>query len=151
MLMVTWIGRSASPKSWAATFLRIRSAKIRAPLGRGLGQQHHELLAAVAGHDVHRALLPPEDRAQLPQHPVARQVAVGVVDLLEVVDVHHQAGELGVVAVGPLHFLHQLFRQGPPVEGLGQRVGLGQRLHLLPAQHRALEVVRLLERLRRPP
>ncbi len=59
---------------------------------RGLAaRQHHgELFAAVAGQSVHR----PDAAVQGPRHAsqdlVAREVAIGVVDLLEMVDVEHQ-------------------------------------------------------------
>ena len=127
MLMVTWTGRVPSPKSVPPPRRRIRSAKIRRPGRPGLREQHHELLAAVAGHDVHRALFALGRIApSAPQHPVAGQVAVRVVDVLEVVDVHHQAGQHRVVAVGALQFLDQLVRQRAAIEGVGERVGLRQ-------------------------
>ncbi len=150
-LIVTRTERPASPKSWFATRRRIRSAKMRRPAGSGLGQQHDELLAAVSGHDVHRPLFPAQDDGELAQDVVAHQVAVRVVDLLETVDIHHQAGQHRAVPVGPLDFLRQLLVQRPPIEGLGERIGLGQLLHLLPAQHGVLEIVGLLERGHRGP
>src|SRR5215217_2524051 len=57
-----------------------------------LGQEHHELLPTIARYDIHGALFPLQQVGQLLQHPVAYQVAIRVVDLLEIVDVHHHAG-----------------------------------------------------------
>ena len=145
-LMVTRTGLPGSPKSWVATRRRIRSAKFRDSAAVVSGQQHDELLAAVARDDVHRALLPLEQAGELLEHPVAHQVAVGVVDLLEVVDVDHHAGEHGGVPGGAVHLLLQLLHQRAAVEAVGERIGLGQLPHLLLAHDRVLEVVRLLER-----
>ena len=112
----------------------------------GLGQQHDELLAAVARHDVHRPLLPLEQGGELLEHPVAHQVPVGVVDLLEVVDVDHHAGEHRGVPGGAVHLLLQLLHQRAAVEAVGERIGLRQVPHLLLAHDRVLEVVGLLQR-----
>jgi hypothetical protein len=52
-----------------------------------IGQQHHELLAAVAGGDVRRADLLLQDPGDAPEHLIAGHVAVGVVVPLEVIHV----------------------------------------------------------------
>ncbi len=74
--------------------------------GIGLHQHHRELVAAVAEGGVHRAELLAEQRPHLAQHRAAHQVSVGVVDVLEVVQVEEEerdrvaeapgAGDLGV-------------------------------------------------------
>ena len=53
----------------------------------GLREQPHELLAAEPGHDLLGAGDLPEPRGDLCQDDVAHQVAIGVVDPLEVVDI----------------------------------------------------------------
>ena len=54
-----------------------------------LGQDDGELLAAVAGEDVLGADPGLDGVGQDLQHRIARQVAVGVVDVLEFVEVEH--------------------------------------------------------------
>ncbi len=53
----------------------------------GLGHQHDELLAAVAGVDVLAATVRAQDAGHAPQDLVTRQVAVGIVVALEVVHI----------------------------------------------------------------
>jgi hypothetical protein len=59
----------------------------------GARQQHGELLAAEPAHHVGLADLLPELGRQRAQHLVADQVAVTVVDPLEVIDVDQQQGQ----------------------------------------------------------
>jgi hypothetical protein len=59
----------------------------------GLGQQHDELLAAVAPDDVRDARGVADALCGLAQHRIPGRVAVGVVDELEVIDVEQQARE----------------------------------------------------------
>ena len=62
--------------------------------GRGqrqIAQQHHELLAAEPADDVALAHLRPQRRGDRDQHVVPGEVAVGVVDRLEVVEVEDEA------------------------------------------------------------
>ena len=94
----------------------------RALLGR-LVEDDAELLAAVARADVGFARARDQDLRQLGQHRVALQVAVRVVDLLEVVEVDHQERDALVVAPRPVHLLQEALRQGAPVGQLGQLVG----------------------------
>ncbi len=61
-------------------------------------------------------------RAALAQHGVARQVAVGVVDLLEVVEVAEHHGQRMVVAARPLQLLGQAVVDGAVVELAGEAV-----------------------------
>ena len=75
------------------------------PLGeaQGVGRADHaaqdgELLAAVAGEDVLVADRLEHEAGELGQHAVAAQVAVGVVDRLEVVEVEEEQGERAPVA-----------------------------------------------------
>ena len=84
---------------------RIRSASSSAPSSAGLRQGDHELLAAVARRLVDPARLELEDAADRAQHLVALQVAVGVVDLLEVVDVEHDQRQLVAEALGARRLL----------------------------------------------
>ena len=60
----------------------------------GFGEDHHELLAAVARDDVDGAHVAAHLHPHLPQDVVANQVAVLIVDPLEVIDVHHEHRQL---------------------------------------------------------
>ena len=62
----------------------------------GLGQQHAELLAAVAVDDIAGAHLAAQDIRNVAQSSVTCIVAVFVVDPLEVIDIDHDHGHRGV-------------------------------------------------------
>ena len=121
---------------------RRRSANVVAALGRRLGKNRHELLAAIPRDDVdlaHRVL---EQRAQLSQHAVAGEVADGVVDPLEMVDVEQQQRERRVVAPRPVDLGGQPVEQRAPVENARQRIGRRQRLEPPIVGARALQGLR---------
>ena len=66
------------------------------------------------------------DRGQRLQHAIARGVAVSVVDVLEVVDVHHHHGQRPHVALAARQFrLRQRFEVAPIVKA-GQPIDRGQ-------------------------
>ncbi len=117
----------------AAIVLRMRSATSSAPFGGRLGQQHDELVAAVARGHVGRAQLRLDRRRELAQQPVARLVAVSVVHVFQVVRVDHQHACRTVVA-------HRLAEEpvggdgeAARVEERGEIVGLGEQLRALQA------------------
>jgi hypothetical protein len=78
-------------------------ARARRAVGGEVGDEHEELVAAVAGHEVGRAGGALEPARRLAQQLVAGLVAVGVVHLLEVVqvDVEHGDGMARAAALGP--------------------------------------------------
>src|SRR2546422_1700332 len=88
---------------------------------------HEELVAPEPRHEVARA----QDRAQpardVDQQPVADIVAVRVVDLLEAVEVHEHAGQLGAAPAGALDRLLERRRKAGAVRQAGQRVAVGER------------------------
>src|SRR5262249_10527834 len=57
---------------------------------RRVGQQHDELVAAVARRDVREAQVRLDRLGEMAQHAVARRVAIAVVDALQVIRVDHQ-------------------------------------------------------------
>ena len=65
----------------------------------GLLAEHHELVATEARHRVARAHRLGQTRPDRLQHPVARVVPEGVVDELEVVDVHEEHGAAGTSGI----------------------------------------------------
>ena len=81
------------------------------PEGR-VGQQRRELVAAVAADDVDvGAQRVGQDAGDGHQGRVAGLVAVGVVELLEVVDIEHEQRERGVVAAEAGHLFAQAVAQ----------------------------------------
>src|SRR3954468_11687739 len=72
-------------------------------LPAGLRQDDDELLAAVATDHVDLADLVADAVGDLDHDRVAHLVAVGIVDLLEQVEVEHQDGQRPVEPAGPLH------------------------------------------------
>jgi len=96
-----------------------------------MGEDHQELLTAVATPDVARAQTAsqaPSDRAQ---HLVAGHVTVAVVDLLEVIEIRHQDGEPGPVAAGALELHRQDLRHEAAIAKTGQGIGRRELLELL--------------------
>ena len=79
--------RQASPAAARAPGRGRRGGAVEV----GVGQDHDELVAAVAGDAVERAELAHQRLHDLAQHRVAGLVAVAVVDELEVVEVDQQA------------------------------------------------------------
>src|SRR5205807_1578635 len=79
-----------------------------------------------------------QDRAQpardLDQQPVADIVAVRVVDLLEAVEVHEHAGQLGAAPAGALDRLFERRRKAGAVRQASERVAVGERGDVLSRQ-----------------
>src|SRR6185437_7789034 len=76
--------------------------------GSGLRKQHHELLTAEPAGEVIVAKYLGDRGRDLPEHIVAEQVAVRVVDLLEPVKVEQRHGERRPGADGPDDFGRRL-------------------------------------------
>ena len=85
----------------------MRSASFSGVRDLRAGQQDRELVAAEARAGVARADLRLGAPRDFLQRLVARQVAEAIVDLLEVVDVDHQAGQRLAGALGARQFLAQ--------------------------------------------
>ena len=67
------------------------------------------------------------------QRAVADVVAVGVVDVLEVVEVHHEQRHLGLQPLGARQLARQVHEHEPRVRQAGQRIG--QRIFLRLLEH----------------
>src|SRR3954452_21695145 len=104
-------------------------------LPAGLRQDDDELLAAVATDHVDLADLIADPVGDLHHHRVAHLVAVGIVDLLEQVEVEHQDGQRAVEPAGTLDFSTQGCLEEPVVAETGEAVGDRQALRLLMQQH----------------
>ena len=100
------------------------------PVIAGIRQEDDELIAAVARHKVGRATRVGQDLRDGLQHLVAHLMAIGIVNALEVVDVHkdHRQRIEAIHAVLARNALHALcltliqIRQRAPVVESGKRV-----------------------------
>ncbi|MNS69235.1 hypothetical protein D3C72_1025410 [compost metagenome] len=97
-------------------------------LGRGLGQHHRELLAAVTRDEIGLAGALLQHAGDALQHLIPEQVAVGVVELLEVVHVEQDQAGAVAVARAALELGGQLLLEVAAVVDLGQAVGHGELL-----------------------
>ena len=94
-------------------------------------QHQTKLLAPVAGHDVDLARARLQDGSHSPQDLVPCRVAVGVVDLLEVVDVSQQEGHVHRVSLGSAQHGGEAFLEGAMVDQASEPVGGGLLLQRL--------------------
>jgi hypothetical protein len=92
---------------------------------RRVGEHDHELLAAEASDDVGRAGRLRDDARQHAQHVVAREVAAGVVERLEVVDVEQEQRERRARAASAADLLLEQAHREPAVVDAGQEVAFG--------------------------
>ena len=109
----------------------IRSATDAAARRVGAGQQHDELVAAVAADHVVVAQLAAQRGGDQAQLLVAGLVAPIVVDRLEVVEVEQQADERRVLAAGARDLLAHADVQRAVVGQAGEGVGGGRHAGLL--------------------
>jgi len=91
--------------------------------GIGLGKHERELLAAVARHDIDLAHHLAEHARELRQGMVAGDVTVAVVEVLEVVGVHHEQRHVLGVALRASYFLVETKLQVAIVEHAGELIG----------------------------
>src|SRR5262249_2560475 len=82
---------------------------------RGVRKHQPELLAPETARDVAAADIALEQRRDPHQHFVARAVARGVVNALEVVEVDHEHGDAGALALAADHFAGEVVVQEAPV------------------------------------
>src|SRR6185295_10662841 len=92
----------------------------------GLGEEDGELLAAVAGDDVGLADGLAEGGGQVAEHLVPHLVAVGLVDVLEVVEVEEEQRQRVVVALGAAELLAEAVLEVAVVVDGGEPVGDGE-------------------------
>ena len=90
--------------------------------GADTAEEQHELFAAVAGKQIGFALLVLENFCDFLEHDVTALVAPCVVHALEVVDVHHDAVNVIVVAPCERKFTKASVHEGAAVRNFGERV-----------------------------
>ena len=105
--------------------------EVNRALERDLGHDHRELLAAGPRGHVVAAHLVAHQRAELAEHRVAREVAEGVVDLLEVIDVEEDQREAARVAAGAGGLALERLVEVALVVQLGEAVHRHQPVDLL--------------------
>ncbi|KAG1270230.1 hypothetical protein G6F65_013271 [Rhizopus arrhizus] len=91
----------------------------------GIGQQCDEFLATETGHGVAVAQLALQLAGEGAQHLIAGQVAMRVVDLLEIVQVDERHRQRPALAAGTQELLLKHRFQLAAVEHAGQRVAMG--------------------------
>ena len=95
-------------------------------LQRHVRQDHAELVATVAARQVIFPHIALQFLTQLPQDPVADDMAIGIVDLLEVVDINQCDGGLGLSLLALVKLQLQQVLPRPVIEQAGQAVGTAQ-------------------------
>ena len=88
-------------------------------------EQDHELIATQPRNRIGVAKAGGETFCHFGQHGVAHMVAVLIVDVLEVIQVHIQDAHLAAVAMGMADRLLQPVIKQPPVGQSGQRIMRG--------------------------
>ena len=121
-------GAARACSTWPAMVWAMSRAAGIAAAGQ-VGDQDDELIAAVAGDQIGRARRPLEPARDLAQELVARLMAVGVVDLLEVVEVDVQHGNLAPMPLGAGEREVEVLAEHEPVRQPGQVVVIGQVGH----------------------
>ncbi len=94
----------------------------------GLGQENGELVPAKPCNDVRLARAGLDDVGRLDEGAAAEQVAVGIVDSLETVEIDEEQRQRPAAAHRALRFLAKGVVEVPRVEELGEVVGDRQRL-----------------------
>ena len=120
---------------------------LRERLGAGVigfGQEHQKLLASIPGDDIAQPNGIEQQSRHIAQYIVADEVAICIVDALEVIEIDHQQRECGVVAQRPFHLCRNPIRQGTTIEELRQRISLRELLKSRIVGHRALDHLRTL-------
>ncbi len=131
MLTVTSPAGYPSRRPTPSIPARSASATRGAALQVGAGQDHHELVAAVARRHVRGADRVPDLARHRAQDLVARLVAVLVVHLLEAVEVEEQHREPLVAPLAALDLERQPVPQHPVGREPGQRVHRRRPLRLV--------------------
>ena len=90
--------------------------------GADTAEKQHELFATIAGKQIGFALLVLENFCDFLEHDIATLVAPCVVHALEVVDIHHDAVYIVIVAPGEGELAEAPVHEGPPVCNFGERI-----------------------------
>ena len=85
-----------------------------------VGEDEGKLIATQAGQDIAFAQLGADDPAQLDETVIPGLVAVGVIDLLEIVQVHKTQGMATAFVTGVPQADGQTVEEFPAVDGPGQ-------------------------------
>jgi len=103
-------------------------------LARNLGEYEQELLTAIAAGMVVSADGRADCGGEAAQRLIAGQMAVAVIDALEMIQIKHRDGDGQIFAPGALHLLHQGLQNGGAVEQSGEPVVSGLDVQPLAAR-----------------
>ena len=99
--------------------------QLQRAAGVGAGQNQQKLLTTITAD----AVVTPQTLLKMvravPEHVIADQVAVAVVDLLEVIQIEHGDGQRCVLAAGTLQLVGELFKYRQAIGQPGERVAQG--------------------------
>src|ERR1700738_4609420 len=98
---------------------------------QGLGQNESEFVAAVTRGGVDGAAVDAEDVREAIERVAADEVAVGVIDLLEAVEIEQENREGATVAIGALGFRFEDVEQAAVVGEASEGVADGEVANLL--------------------
>src|SRR6267143_1041817 len=96
-----------------------------------LGQDDAKLVAAISGDSIDRAATGAQRIAEPAKCPVAGQVAVAIIDLLQSIQVEQQQGKRSSGAPGSFDLRVQNVKDPAVIAQAGKRVGHRQELRLL--------------------
>jgi len=97
----------------------------------GVGQQHHELFAAISRREIRGSLgFRGQNMRNGTQAVVAGRVSILVVECLEMIEVDHQERQAGALAIGASPFLEQALVEAAAIGEAGEPVNSRQRLEL---------------------
>src|SRR5258707_7194978 len=94
-------------------------------------QDESEFVAAIGGGGVNGGAVDAQDMREPIERVATDEVAVGVVDFLEAVEVQEENGEGAAVAIGALGFGFENVQQAAGVGEPRERVADGEMTHLL--------------------
>ena len=106
-----------------------------------MGQHDAEFVAAETADDVGFADVRREDLRDLPDDRVARGMSLGVVDLLEPVDVEIDDAGRSAVAFGERQVARQLAEEGAPVRDRRKRILVGELFEILDPRAAVLQLL----------
>ena len=91
--------------------------------GAGIGEKNGKLFTAHASHHVAGAPRLDQQRSNCPQNHVSGKMAVRVVHLLEVIEIHREQRELAARSCRAPHFARERLVKAATIEAAGERVG----------------------------
>ena len=134
-------GQHSQLQSFRQQIARVAQG-VQEPLGHferrifaGLRQQNDKLISAIAKGGIDAAHVVLDGSGNLGQQPAAGQMAMQVIDPLEVVEIDKDQAEGKIEAAGALELAFRDGKQVPGIEQAGAVIGDGQFLNALDGAH----------------